>query len=43
MIFALFGILITSVGISQVSAENGIVEVSTDKLNYSDGKNANFW
>jgi len=38
MIFALFGILITSVGVSSVSAENGIVEVSTDKLNYSDGE-----
>ena len=38
MIFALFGILITSVGVSSVSAENGIIEVSTDKLNYSDGE-----
>ena len=38
MIFALFGILITSVGISQASAENGVIEVSTDKLNYSDGE-----
>jgi len=38
MIFALFGILITSVGISQTYAENGIIEVSTDKLHYSDGE-----
>ncbi|UTY61441.1 MAG: hypothetical protein HPQ69_05925, partial [Marine Group I thaumarchaeote] len=38
MIFALFGILITNVGISQVSAENGVIEISTDKLNYSDGE-----
>ena len=38
MIFALFGILITSVGISQASGENGIIEVSTDKINYSDGE-----
>jgi len=38
MIFALFGILITSVGISQAFAENGVIEVSTDKLNYSDGE-----
>ena len=37
LIFALFGILITSVGISQVFAENGIIDVSTDKPNYSDG------
>ena len=37
MIFALFGILITSVGVSQVFAENGIIDVSTDKPNYSDG------
>ena len=32
-----FGILITSVGVSQVFAENGIIDVSTDKPNYSDG------
>jgi predicted secreted protein with PEFG-CTERM motif len=38
MIFALFGILITSVGISQASGENGVIEVSTDKINYSDGE-----
>ena len=37
LIFALFGILITSVGVSQVFAENGIIDVSTDKPNYSDG------
>ena len=37
MIFALFGILITSVGVSQVFAENGIIDVFTDKPNYSDG------
>ena len=37
MIFALFGILITSVGISPIFAENGIIDVSTDKSIYSDG------
>ena len=37
MIFALFGILITSIGVSSVFAENGIIDVSTDKSNYSDG------
>ena len=37
LIFALFGILITSIGVSQVFAENGIIDVSTDKPNYSDG------
>ena len=37
LIFALFGILITSVGVSQVFAENGLIDVSTDKPNYSDG------
>jgi len=37
MIFALFGILITSVGVSPIFAENGIIDVSTDKSNYSDG------
>ena len=37
LIFALFGILITSVGISQVFAENGIIDVFTDKSTYSDG------
>ena len=38
LIFALFGILFTSVGMSEGFAENGIIEVSTDKLNYSDGE-----
>ena len=37
MIFALFGILITSTGISPTFAEDGIIDVSTDKSNYSDG------
>jgi len=37
LIFALFGILITGVGVFQVFAENGIIDVSTDKPNYSDG------
>ncbi|WP_067959541.1 PEFG-CTERM sorting domain-containing protein [Nitrosopumilus sp. Nsub] len=37
LIFALFGILITGVGAFQVFAENGIIDVSTDKPNYSDG------
>jgi len=37
MIFALFGILITSVGVSPIFAENGIIDVSTDKSIYSDG------
>ena len=37
MIFALFGILITSAGISPTFAEDGIIDVSTDKSNYSDG------
>ena len=37
MIFALFGILITSVGVSPIFAENGIIDFSTDKLIYSDG------
>ena len=34
MIFALFGILITSVGFSPVFSENGIIDVFTDKSNY---------
>ena len=38
MIFALFGILITSIGISPIFAENGIINVSTDKSNYSEGE-----
>ena len=37
MIFALFGILITSIGVAPVSGENGIIDVSTDKSIYSDG------
>jgi predicted secreted protein with PEFG-CTERM motif len=37
MIFALFGILITSASISPTFAEGGIIDVSTDKSNYSDG------
>jgi len=37
MIFALFGILITSVGVFPIFAENGIIDFSTDKLIYSDG------
>ena len=37
MIFALFGILITSVGIPAF-AENGLIIVSTDKSTYSDGE-----
>jgi predicted secreted protein with PEFG-CTERM motif len=37
LIFALFGILITSVGVSPVFSENGIIDVSIDKSNYSDG------
>jgi len=36
MIFALFGILITSVGISPTFGENGTIVVSTDKPSYSD-------
>ena len=37
MIFALFGILITSVGVSPTFGENGTIVVSTDKSSYSDG------
>ena len=37
MIFALFGILITSVGISPTFGENGTIIVSTDKPSYLDG------
>ena len=37
MIFALFGILITSVGISSAFGENGIIVVSTDQPSYSNG------
>ena len=37
MIFALFGILITSVGVSPVFGENEIIIVNTDKSSYSDG------
>ncbi len=36
MIFVLFGILITSVGVSPVFGENGSVIVSTDKSSYSE-------
>ena len=37
MIFTLFGILITSIGVLPVFGENGSVVVSTDKSSYSDG------
>ena len=37
MIFALFGILITSVG-TPAFAENGLIIVSTDKSSYSNGE-----
>ena len=37
MIFTLFGILITSVGISSAFGENESIVVSTDKSSYSDG------
>jgi len=37
MIFTLFGILITSIGISPLFAEEGSVIVSTDKSSYFDG------
>jgi predicted secreted protein with PEFG-CTERM motif len=37
MIFALFGILITSMGVSSTFGENGSVVVSTDKSSYFDG------
>ena len=37
MIFALFGILITSIGVSPIFGENGIIIVNTDKSSYSDG------
>ena len=37
MIFALFGILITSVGISPTFGENGTIVVSTDKPSYLHG------
>ena len=36
MIFALFGILITSIGVSPVFGENGSIIVSTDKSTYSE-------
>jgi len=36
MIFLLFGILITSIGVSPVFGENGSVVVSTDKSSYSE-------
>jgi predicted secreted protein with PEFG-CTERM motif len=37
IIFTLFGILITSIGVSSVFGENGSVVVSTDKPSYFDG------
>jgi len=37
MVFTLFGILITSFGISPIFGENGSVVVSTDKTSYFDG------
>jgi predicted secreted protein with PEFG-CTERM motif len=37
MIFALFGILIASIGIAPAFGENGIIIVNTDKSSYSDG------
>jgi len=37
MIFALFGFLITSIGVPPVFGENGTIVVNTDKLSYSDG------
>jgi len=36
MIFVLFGILITSIGVSPIFGENGSVVVSTDKSSYSE-------
>jgi predicted secreted protein with PEFG-CTERM motif len=38
MIFALFGILITSIGVSPIFGENGSVVVSTDKSSYSESE-----
>ena len=38
MIFALFGILITSVGISPAFGENDSIVVTTDKSSYSEGE-----
>ena len=38
MIFALFGILITSIGVSPAFGENESVTVTTDKLSYSEGE-----
>jgi len=38
MIFVLFGILITSIGVSPVFGENGSVVVSTDKSSYSESE-----
>ena len=37
MIFALFGILITSIGVAPAFGENGTITVNTDKSTYSDG------
>ena len=36
MIFALFGILITSVAVTPVFGENGTIVVTTDKLTYAE-------
>ena len=38
MIFTLFGILITSIGVSPTFGENGSVVVSTDKSSYSESE-----
>ena len=38
MIFALFGILITSIGVTPAFGENGSIVVSTAKSSYSDGE-----
>ena len=37
MIFALFGVLITSIAVVPAFGENGIIIVNTDKSSYSDG------
>ena len=38
MIFALFGILITSISVAPAFGENESVTVSTDKSSYSEGE-----
>ena len=38
MIFTLFGILITSIGVSPAFGENESITVTTDKLSYSEGE-----